>query len=259
MSTVTAWQVIGGKMSMEKNILFIGCSNGLSVHKSFSETILQKRNNTYNLINLSIAGAGNHYIAGSFSEFLHYMPKPDYVYLQFTGLNRIDLPFAKKLVIPDYGFQSAAAKENQPEVFQQIEKNWVCSGGYTGSWLNQSILKRIFNYMYDVNDQNSTNVQSLAQVFNCLALCETFKIPHNWTFYYDPTNPPSASSKQDGNIDHMPDYIPTNNMLETTPLNFAYMVGQIPDDGVHYNQKLFSQYLTHEPIYNKIIKTLGDI
>tara|TARA_Y100000034_G_C6847057_1_gene383835 strand:- start:571 stop:1341 length:771 start_codon:yes stop_codon:yes gene_type:complete len=247
------------KQIMEKNILFIGGSTGLNMHKSFSEMILEKRKNTYNLINLSITGAGNHYIAGSFFEFLHFRPKPDYVFFKFTGLNRIDLPFNKKIIIPDYEFQSTAAKEKQPETFQQIEKNWVFSGGYAGSWLNQGILKRIFSYMYDVKDQNSTNVQSLAQVFNCLALCETLKIPYNWTFYYDPTNPPSPSSKQDGHIDHMPDYIPTNNMLETSPLNFAYMVGQIPDDGNHYNQGLFRQYLTHEPIHNKIIKTLGDI
>ena len=59
---------------MEKNILFIGGSTGLSMHKSFSEMILEKRNNTYNLINLSIVGAGNYYSQGLFKQYLTHEP-----------------------------------------------------------------------------------------------------------------------------------------------------------------------------------------
>jgi len=259
MSTVTAWQVIGGSIVMEKNILFLGGSTGIGIHRDFSDVFFSKRKNTYNYINLSISGAGNHYISGSFFEYCHYKPKPDYVFFKFTGLNRLDLPFDKEAILYNYDFQSDAMKEKHTKAFQQIEKNWVCSGGYTGTWLNQNILKRIFSYMYTEKDGNSTNLQSLAQVYNCLSLCETLNIPYNWTFYYDPTNPPSPISKQDGHIDHIPDYIPTNNMLETSPLNFAYMVGQPPDDGNHYSHKLFRQYLEYEPVYNKIIETMGDI
>ena len=260
MSTVTAWPVIGGSIVMEKNILFIGGSTAIDMHKDFSDAILKDRKNTYNLTNLSINGAGNHYISGSFFEFLHYRPKPDYVFFKFTGLNRIDLPFNSKVKLDDYEFQSSrTAIHSGREAFQQIEKNWVCSGGYTGSWLGQDVLKRIFPYMFDLKDHNSTNIQSLAQIFNCLMLCETLNIPYNWTFYYDPTNPPSSSSKQDGNIEHMPDYIPRKNMLEMAPLNFSYYTGQAPNDGNHYSSEVFKQYLKHEPIYNKIIKTLGDI
>jgi len=259
MSTATAWQVIGGSIVMEKNILFLGGSSGQGIHQDFSDVIFSKRKNTYNYTNLSISGAGNHYISGSFFEYCHYNANPDYVFFKFTGLNRIDLPFDKKAKLYNYEYQSDATKVKYPKVFRQIEKNWVCSGGYTGSWLNQNILKRIFSYMYNVKDGNSTNLQSLAQVYNCLSLCETLNIPYNWTFYYDPTRPPSTSTIQDGHVDKIPDYIPKKNMLEISPLNYAYSIGQAPDDGNHYNHKLFRQYLKYEPVYSKIIETLGDI
>jgi len=143
MSTATAWQVIGGSIVMEKNILFLGGSSGQGIHQDFSDVIFSKRKNTYNYTNLSISGAGNHYISGSFFEYCHYNANPDYVFFKFTGLNRIDLPFDKKAKLYNYEYQSDATKVKYPKVFRQIEKNWVCSGGYTGSWLNQNILKRI--------------------------------------------------------------------------------------------------------------------
>jgi len=241
-----------------KDILFLGGSTGLTLHQTFPEIFFNSNTKDYNYINLSISGAGNFYITGSFFEYINKHKKPDYVFFKFTGLNRLDLPFDTKVKLTNYSFQSIG-NEGNGSSFIKINKNWVCSGGYAGSWLGEGILKKIFCYMYDVKDQNSTNEQSLQQIFTCISLCETLNIPYNWTFYYDVINPPSKSSKQDGYIGSLPEYISKKQMLNFSPLNFAYSVNEAPDDGNHYSKRVFKKYLTQEIIYNKIRNTIKNI
>lgn len=239
-----------------KNILFFGGSTGKCVDNIFSRIFL-KNDNDYNYINLSMDGAGNHYIAGSFFEYITANKKPDYVFFKFTGLNRIDLPFDKDVTLKDYEYQSSSPKESKN--FLQIDKNWVLSGGYTGSWLFDNTLKRMFCYFYNLKDQNSTNNQSWQQVFSCISLCEILNIPYNWTFYYDVTNPPSDSSKQDGYSQTYPEYILKKQMLEIAPLNFSYSINEIPKDGNHYTYETLEKYFKEEIIFNKINNTIKDI
>jgi len=248
-----------------KNILFLGGSTGLKLDKVFREIFFNQNSNDYNLINLSQDGAGNFYIAGVLFEYIKNNKKPDYVFFKFTGLNRWDLPFDKKVKVHDYVYQSSYRSEEKrnknsmPDSFIQIDKNWVLSGGYTGSWLDNSILKRIFCYIYDLKDQNSTNDQSWQQIFSCISLCEFLSIPYNWTFYYDVTNPPSASSKQDGHSQTYPEYISQKQMLDFAPLNFSYSLNEIPQDGNHYSTKILKKYFKDESIFNKINNTIKKI
>jgi hypothetical protein len=226
-----------------KNILFIGGSSGLRLDKIFKKIFFADQE--VNLVNLSKSGAGNFYIAGTLFEYLAHNKKPDYVFLKFTGLNRYDLPFNKKAKLYDYDYQASP-----------FDNNWVFSGGYAGSWLKNDVLKKIFPYLYDLNNANNTNNQSWQQIFSALCLCEKFAIPHNWTFYYDVTDPPSDKSKQDGEST-IPDYINQAQMLEQAPLNYSYAINQVPEDGNHYTLDVEEQYFKQPIIFDSIKKTIN--
>ena len=242
---------------MKNQFLFLGGSTGKTVHESFDKIFSLSNKDNYEATNLSLDGAGNYFIAGSFFDYLNRIGKPSYVFFKFTGLNRIDLPFDKKVELKDYPYQSMWHENN--DKVRTLEKTWVASGGYAGAWMTSSLLKKIFSYMYDLKDDNATNLQSFQQISSCLYTCEYLKIPHHWTFYYDICDPPSANSKKDGHVKTIPWFISTENMLEIAPLNYAYDIGKPPQDGNHYSKDLFEEYLKEKVIYNTIKNTLDKI
>ena len=214
-----------------KKCLLIGCSNGIPLHKQFSKFFGSE---DIEWINLSASGFGNRYITSRLFEYVDEGGIPDYVYLQYSGLSRIDLPFDLKVTIPDYKFQR---KTNR--------RNWVASGGRNGSWKTCDMLKRTFAYMYDVTSQKKGHYDlSLHEIFRGIELCKTLKIPYNWSSYYDYTNPPNKFAHIEGTVDQLPDYIDMSNHTGEYPLNVAYELGDIPDDGVHYSRSISEQYLT---------------
>ena len=212
-----------------KKCLLIGCSNGIPLHKQFSKFFGSK---DVEWINLSASGFGNRYITSRLFEYVDEYGIPDYVYLQYSGLSRIDLPFDLKMTVPDYKFQS---KTNR--------RNWVASGGRNGSWLACDMLKKLFAYMYDITSEKSPYDLSLHEIFRGIELCKTLKIPYNWSSYYDYTNPPNKMTTIDGSVSKLPDYIDMSGHIGESPLNVAYELGDIPDDGVHYTNHTSEQFI----------------
>ena len=212
-----------------KKCLLIGCSNGIPLHKQFSKFFGSE---DVEWINLSASGFGNRYITSRLFEYVDEYGIPDYVYLQYSGLSRIDLPFDLKMTVPDYKFQS---KTNR--------RNWVASGGRNGSWLACDMLKKLFAYMYDITSEKSPYDLSLHEIFRGIELCKTLKIPYNWSSYYDYTNPPNKITTIDGSVSELPDYIDMSGHIGESPLNVAYELGDIPDDGVHYTNHTSEQFI----------------
>lgn len=221
------WQLLG--IFYMKKILLIGCSNGLRLHHNF-KNVFGDSNIEY--INLSFTGMGNRYITARLFEYVDNIGIPDYVYLQYTGLSRIDIPLDIKVIVPDYDFQIRTNK-----------KLWVASGGRNGSWMGCEMLKRFFAYMYDITSDLCQYDLSLHEIFRGIALCKILEIPYNWSTYYDYINPPNNTTSIDGHIERWPKYIDMSNHIENYPLNLAYELEQIPADGVHYNQYVCDQYL----------------
>jgi len=217
-----------------KKCLLIGCSNGKKIHEDFSKVFGSKN---IEWINLSKAAMGNRYITSRLFEYVDDIGTPDYVYLQYSGLSRIDLPFDIKVTIPDYDYQIKTNK-----------RTWVASGGRNGSWLNCDMLKRLFAYMYDITSDKDHYDLSLHEIFRGIELCKTLGIPYNWSSFYDYTNPPNFidgnNTINGGSVDRLPDYIDMSNHIGEYPLNLAYELGDIPDDGVHYSRSIGEQYLT---------------
>ena len=212
-----------------KKVLLIGCSNGLRLHNHFKDVF---GSTDVEYINLSFAGMGNRYITSRLFEYVDDVGIPDYVYLQYTGLSRIDLPLDVKVTVSDYEFQT---KTNR--------RNWVASGGRNGSWTKCEMLRKFFAYMYDIKSDSCYYDLSLHEIFRGIELCKTLKINYNWSSYYNYTNPPDKNTKIDGMIDQLPKYIDMSNHVGDYPLNLAYELKQIPNDGVHYNEHVAEQYL----------------
>lgn len=216
---------------MSKKILIIGCSNGIKLHQHFSNVF----DNDYQYVNLSASGFGNHYIAGRLLEYLETETQPDFIYLQFTGLNRIDIPIDKKVKISDYNY-----------VKETFKRKWIASGGRHGSWTNLSkgnVFKRTFAYMYDILSETGNYDLSLKEIFTGIELCKAMKIKYAWTSYYDYCNPPNDMAVQDGKIKKLPKYIDISQHLGNHPLNLAYEMGDIPEDKVHYSEKIHLTFL----------------
>jgi hypothetical protein len=223
---------------MKKNLL-IGCSNGMSFLDSFPKVFDDKNIKWFNK---SWSAMGNIYISSMLFEFIEEFGMPDYVYFQFSGLSRIDIPFDRNIQVPDYSFQRKTRY-----------KNWVASGGHDGSWPHNDLTKKIFCYLYDLKNEKTNHDISFKNIFAAIELCKTLKIKYNWTFYYDIFDPPKDSNayKLDGKIEKFPDYIDTGNFLGVYPLNFAYEINEPPEDGIHFSTGSFLKFLvTYKDKFN---------
>ena len=216
---------------MKKKGLLIGCSNGKCFTPVFSKIF---KDLDFEWTNLSFAGMGNYYISSMLFEYIKTVGTPDYVYLQFTGLSRIDIPLDKNFFVPDYEFQKKTKLNT-----------WVASGGYNGSWNNNIFTRKIFSYMYNIKNIQSTYDLSLQNVFKAIELCKSLKIKYNWTFYYDVINPPNEITKLDGCIKEFPKYIDKTHHIVAYPLNFSYKTNTIPNDGVHYSGVIFYNFVNN--------------
>ena len=201
--------------------MLISCSNGQYFKPVFSKIF---KNFNIQWTNLSFSGMGNYYISSMLFEYIDTIGTPDYVYLQFTGLSRIDIPLDKNFSVPDYVFQKKTKF-----------RNWVASGGYNGSWNHNHFTKKIFSYMYNIKNIQATYDLSLQNVFKAIELCKSLKIKYNWSFYYDLTNPPNEVTKIDGYIKEFPKYIDKTYHIGAYPLNFSYETNDIPKDKIHYS------------------------
>lgn len=212
-----------------KKCLLIGCSNGQDLHKVFSKVF---NSNNIEWINLSQGCMGNRYITAQLFEYVDDVGIPDFVYLQYTGLSRIDVPLDRKIIIPNYWCQKRTKK-----------RTWVGSGGRNGGWQKCDMLKRFFAYMYDTELDEYGYDLSFQEIFCGIELCKNLKIPYNWSSYYDYTNPPNKMTKIDGHTNKIPNYIDMSHHIGEFPLNLAYELKEIPEDKVHYSNSISEQYL----------------
>lgn len=226
-------------------ILIIGCSNGLGLHHVIRDCLSKNRDEFLCMsgdpndeiwrdqsdiyYNLSSGGAGNRYITNRLLEWTKVNGNPDYVYLQYSGLNRIDVSCSKTTVFANYNFQRRSEFSN-----------WIHSGGMAGSWLNNSQTQKMFTNLYDAHDQTNIVIQNLFEINNAINFLSTEKIPFNWNTYYDYHKPPTPHTKADGMLDEITSEIYDNldktNKIQTSLINHITSTNSdwLEDDQVHY-------------------------
>lgn len=202
----------------------------MNLHKSF-EAVFGKHEYT----NLSQPACGNEYICSRLFEHIEYEGKHDFVYLQFSGLFRIDVPFVKKFEINDYRWTR-----------RTNHFNWVASGGIFGAWKNNEYTKKhLIERMPVFAKETSGQVsRSLQHIFSAIELLKKMQIPFKWTSYYDYLNPPTQYIKDnDGGMDSFPEWLDTSDHLSDTPYEYAQREGDLISDTVHYSEKSERNFL----------------
>jgi len=233
-----------------KKRLFLGCSNGLGKHMAFkhvldpsSHPVIDEKDycrlsSGVEWFNLSRSGAGNSYIRWSLFDWLE-KERPDYVYLQFSGLVRRDFYFDidnKDSLHLKYAGGTSTSKKHV----------YMVGGNYKGHHKGienpenfEDLLKKL---SYNFWDDNTNNFHSIQEIFCALSILEKLNIKHNWTVYYDPINPPNKQTELEGKLDRWPEFINLKNKLPS-PLNYALECGEKIDDGVHFGYDIFRSYI----------------
>jgi hypothetical protein len=166
------------------------------------------------IYNLSHPGAGNFYIKGRLLEFINNITIPDYTYLQFTGIKRIDLHLSKT-------YDTTIQEKKIPHSVRETDWfKWIISGGSTGSWLHQRWTQKLFlPYYFDSNKVQSINL-SLACINDCVNLLSNLNLKFNWTTFYNYFSPPEKYMIDfDGQIDKWPSWLNQNGFLNSFPKN----------------------------------------
>lgn len=190
---------------MKKNWLILGCSNAFTIHKFFESYWPDKT-----FVNLSLSGAGNAYIYDSLFNYLNENDSPEFVYLQFSGLYRIDLWI-----------------DGSEKMFS--------SGGLNGSWLysGRDTVNFFKRFLLEEN-LHKIKQNSIKECFNCISLLEYLKIPYVYTWYYDIFNCITPKISDEGFITQLPDCFPKKTFLNSFPHTYAYDTNQLLEDGCHF-------------------------
>ena len=221
---------------MTKKILFLGCSNLANDNQVPSKEQIWKNlifgDNT-EIINLSWWGVGNQFILGNCIDYITDN-KVDYVYLQFTGLARFDMPANDDFAIPGYDY-----------CIKTYKRRYLCSGGKVGSWVGNDRTNEIFMPCY-FNDTEYDHVakESIQAVASTLWFLRENKIPHNWTFFYNITNPATPEQEMyDGKLKEFPKILNRTNWIDSDPHTYCATHDGLQEDKCHFDNKVYEKWL----------------
>ena len=208
--------------------LLVGCSNLVGEEKN---NIWSRRLDCDQIVNLSIDGAGNQYIAGRTIEYL-LSNKADYVYLQFSGIHRIDQLLT-----------SSSGLKLYPHVVSILDnKYWILSGGKYGSWKEYNVTRQLFMSHYITDNTDALVFQSLMSVYACINVLETLNIPYNYTFYYNIFEPACDYIKEQEGTVPRDNFLHNEKFLNSFPHDYCYAHNGIVDDRVHFKNVVYTQW-----------------
>ena len=221
---------------MTKKILFLGCSNLVTENKNPNKEQIWKDvvfGQDTEIVNLSWWGAGNQFIAGNCFDYLEDNTVA-YVYVQFTGLARLDIPVHPDFSMPNYDY-----------IPMSYKRKYLVSGGKVGSWLGNDRTKQIFMPVYYKDEQYQHVVkESIQSCANVIWLLQSKKIPFNWNFFYDITNPATPEEEQyDGKIKNFPEILDKTNWIDSDPHTYCFKHNGLQDDKTHFHNSIYREWL----------------
>lgn len=183
------------------------------------------------IYNLSLWGAGNQYILGRLVDHIDQHGPPDYVYLQFSGLSRVDIPLSKNSIIRE-------------KIKKDRGTAWLHSGGFGGHLVrNNRDEKFIWANVFDVaNDGRNVYIHSWTAVAAAVNLLSNMSIPHDWTFYYNVENPAHAQAFRDGSSPY-PAWVDIDRRLSTNPHDYCSSQNILHQDGLHFGMPAYIEWL----------------
>ena len=227
-------------MSRSSKIGLFGCSNLYGYHHAFADAVLggdkleclnayldehvyETKHKTEQIVvddhviyNYAFPGCGNNFINAMIKKHIDQL---DYIFVQFTGLTRIDVPGSVK----DFMFQ---------------KNGWVFSGGQNGCWKDHKEASKMFADLYLCTNLDNNVRRSSAVVYETLDLIEAQGKSYNWCFYYD--------VEKDNKEDHQPiGLLKNKNHIAIDPHTYCFSQGKGADDGVHFMYDGYRDWLYH--------------
>ena len=221
---------------MTKKILFLGCSNLVDTNVKPSKEDIWKElvfGQDVEIKNLSWWGAGNQFIAGNCFDYVNDN-HVDYVYLQFSGLARYDIPTHDDYNIPNYEY-----------VIKTYKRKYVVSGGKNGSWTGNDRTNQIFLPLYWKDEQYDHIAQeSIQACASAIWFLQSKNIQFNWNFFYDITNPATPEEDfYDGHIKQFPSILDKTNWINSDPHTFCFQHNGLLDDKCHFDNLVYKKWL----------------
>jgi len=254
------------KYTHMKRILMIGCSNLVGFHHAFRHVVfghniddcyrdyladfgqtvgpsgpigearinqLIDRHCVYSdveIYNLSQEAAGNQYILGRLVDHIDQHGPPDYAYLQFSGLSRVDIPLSQNSIIRE-------------KLRKDRGTAWLTSGGFGGHLARKDREKDIWVHVYDAAmDGRNVHIHSWTAIASAINLLSNMSIPHDWTFYYNVEDPAHAQARRDGSSPY-PAWVDTGRRLPTNPHDYSVSQNTLESDGIHFGMINFLEWL----------------
>lgn len=133
--------------------------------------------------NLAVSGSGNKYIAESVISHISENPGVDYVFVNWSGLNRVDIPLPLGV---STSYTDAGAKDRITSASRYWTNNMA-------PWRDKDshihIEERLIRLMYQEKGYTSVKNQALINVVNLQNFLKAKGIPYLFCFLYDYTNP----------------------------------------------------------------------
>ena len=133
-------------------------------------------------VNLAVPGAGNGFISHSVIDHVITVGRPDFVFVNWTGLNRVDIALPRNL---SPGFLDNEAK-NRQTTWARYHTN------HSAPWRDRShripVDEPLVRMMYQEKDYRTVKSLSLIHVINLQDFLKVRRIPYLFCFIYDYTN-----------------------------------------------------------------------
>ena len=221
---------------MTKKILFLGCSNLAEDGQPQNKEQVWKDvvfGDDVEITNLAWPGGGNQFIFGNCVDYISDH-EVDYVYCQFTGLCRYDIPINENGALSEYFYA--------PKTYK---RRYLCSGGRVGSWCSNDKLKKIFWPIYWKNKEyDHVARESVQAVAGTIWFLQQNKIPFNWTFYYNILNPAHPDQEMyDGRAQEFPKILDKTNWIDSDPHTFCYKNNGLAKDNCHFKNEVYKDWV----------------
>ena len=156
-----------------KNLLLSGDS-WLEEHSWYQEIFDSEQ-----VTNLAVSGSGNKYIAESVMSHIVENPDVDHVFVNWTGLNRIDIPLPLGIK-PEYKDAGAIHRTTS------ASRYWTNhTAPFRDRNTNISIEERLIRLMYQEKGYTSVKNQALIHMINLQDFLKVRQVPYLFCFMYD--------------------------------------------------------------------------
>lgn len=147
-----------------------------------NKTWYQEIFNSEQVTNLAVSGSGNKYIAESVMSYMIHRGEADFVFVNWSGLNRIDFTMP-------IGLQAGYQDPGAPDRITENSRYWTNDmAPWRDKAVNLRIEDKITRMMYQEKDYRNAKSQSLMQVINLQNFLKARGTEYLFCFMYDYTN-----------------------------------------------------------------------